>query len=455
MYFYPLLLSLVQVNFARSVLPEQLNSDALQNKVAKINAIKTPLYVPDPFDYVRTMIKYDIQPTLPGALSYNEIISTRPGLGRRSDPLGFTNAHATPGPVYAGYRSPVIIGEGEDAKTFFIMFDTGSSDFWVFSTLMGAEDLEILNNTRVLYDPFNSTTAIPTGQTLDASYFSTTGPFTDAIGFNDTLTIGGLTIKNQTIGAAVAADVNGTLDYDQLPMDGIMGLSLLGNNRMLPGPARDVLANLFFDGPESPASGVFTASLTRTTEPDGFFTFGYIDDDLVGNSTITYIPVPPGSWAWAVPSQYIIINGNRTERLPTAREPTPTAMIDSGTNQILLSDDVLPLIYEPLGGMFNTTLQAWVFPANYTPAQLPTIVLPAGDNDVTIALEDIIYTPADENWIVGSIQSRGSYPIDLFGDFWMRNVYAIFDLGNGTKDTFRFGFVPRAPVQQYISAIES
>ena len=81
MYFYPLLLSLV----AGSVLPErQLNSDALQNKVAKFNAVKTPSYVPDPFDYVSTMIKYDIQPTLPGALSYNEIISASPGLMRRS-----------------------------------------------------------------------------------------------------------------------------------------------------------------------------------------------------------------------------------------------------------------------------------------------------------------------------------------------------------------------------------
>ena len=107
MYFYPLLLSLVHVHVARSVLPErQLNSHALQNKPAKVNAIKDPSYIPDPFDYVRTMIKYDIQPTLPGALSYNEIISTSPGLMRRSDPLGFTDAHATPGPVYAGYRSP-------------------------------------------------------------------------------------------------------------------------------------------------------------------------------------------------------------------------------------------------------------------------------------------------------------------------------------------------------------
>jgi len=69
-----------------------------------------------------------------------------------------------------------------------------------------------------------------------------------------------------------------------------MGLSPLGPNRMLPSPTRDVLANLVFGTSENPAAAIFTASLTRTTEPDGFFTFVYIDNDLVGNSTITYIP---------------------------------------------------------------------------------------------------------------------------------------------------------------------
>ena len=443
---YTVLLLIWLIQFASSVLHErQLNADALQGKII---AIKDPSYVPDPFAYLKTMIKYDIQPTLAGALSYNEIISTIPRLTRRADELGFTDAHPTPGPVYAGYRSPVTLGEGDDAKTFFVMFDTGSTDFWVFSTLMGAWDLEVLNNTRVLYDPLNSTSAIPTGQTLYANYGSALPyAFVQAIGFNETLTIGGIAIKNQTVGAAIAADLNQTLDFDQLPMDGLMGLSSLGlPNRMLPGPTRSVLDNLFFDRSESPASAVFTASLTRTTEPDGFFTFGYIDDDLVGNNTINYVPVIPSSYfAWQIPSQYIIINGNRIERPSTPSATSNTAIIDSGTIQILVSADVLPLIYEPLGGMFNTTTQLWVFPANYTPSQLPTIVLPVGNNDVTLALEDIVFAPVDENWIQGSIQSRGSYPCDIFGDFWMRNVYAIFDLGNGTETTFRFGFVPRPP----------
>ena len=335
-----------------------------------------------------------------------------------------------------------------DAKTFFIMFDTGSSDFWVFSNLMGANALQILNGTRVLYNPLDSTTAIPTGQAMNATYFE--GAYTVAIGFNDTLTIGGIEIKNQTVGAAIAADVNNTLRYDSLPMDGIMGLTPSAPNRMVPGPARDVMTNLFFGSSERPTASLFTACLTRTTEPDGFFTFGYIDDDLVGNSTITYVPGLPNSWFWEVPSEYIIINGNRTQR--TVQNPartTNTASIDSGTTQILVSDDILPLIYEPLGGIFNTTVHAWVFPANVS--QMPTIVLPIGEYDIAMASEDFDFAPIDENWIQGSFQSRGAWYNDILGDVWIKNLYAIFDLGDGKDATKRFGFVPRAPVLQHAS----
>ena len=45
---------------------------------------------------------------------------------------------------------------------------------------------------------------------------------------------------------------------------------------------------------------------------------------------------------------------------------------------------------------------------------------------------------------MGSIQSGGNITDNgqyIYGDFWLRNVYAIFDLADG--ENFRFGFVPR------------
>ena len=97
--------------------------------------------------------------------------------------------------------------------------------------------------------------------------------------------------------------------------------------------------------------------------------------------------------------------------------------------------------------MFNPTIQAWIFPANFTESQLSMIVLSAEDNDITLAPEDIIFVSVDENWIQENMQSRENFPVDIFDDFWRRNVYTIFDLENGMNTTFRFGFIPRSLVE--------
>jgi len=51
-----------------------------------------------------------------------------------------------------------------------------------------------------------------------------------------------------------------------------------------------------------------------------------------------------------------------------------------------MSDDILPLIYEPFGGQYNIDLQGWVLPGNIT--ELPTIVLPVGTFEITLAPND-------------------------------------------------------------------
>jgi hypothetical protein len=178
----------------------------------------------------------------------------------------------------------------------------------------------------------------------------------------DTISIGALTIHNQTSRADFHTgftlcnpDIcNFTADGSQ----GLLGLSLDHNN---------FLSNLFFES-QHPTLSIFRTSLTRLGEPDGFFTFGYIDNRLVGNNTIQYTPiVTDGSGLWTVPS---VINGFRIDLLDHQV---------IGTTNICVPDELLPIIYEPLNGVYNATLQSWVFPANFTNSQLPTIVLPIGE----------------------------------------------------------------------------
>src|SRR5271169_3454253 len=85
-------------------------------KPGKLPVIHGPLSnsLPGPSAYLRAMMKYNITPTQPGALPYNEILNRR--LSPRNLPIGYVDAQF---PNSAGYRSPIIVGEGDDAKTFF------------------------------------------------------------------------------------------------------------------------------------------------------------------------------------------------------------------------------------------------------------------------------------------------------------------------------------------------
>jgi Eukaryotic aspartyl protease len=183
---------------------------------------------------------------------------------------------------------------------------------------------------------------------------------------------------------------------------------------------------------------LFTCALTRPNEPAGFFTFGYIDTELVGSVTPVYTPASSVHGYWEFASEFAEINGQRVDRTGN------TAYADTGTTLIMIADDLLPLIYGPIGGFFDDYYQGWIFPSNVLVSDIPTIVLPAGNGVVTLNQIDLV-TPIAQNetYFYGSIQSRGDTTYDVFGDYWLRNIYAIWDFGT-TSEGLRFGFVPRA-----------
>jgi len=53
---------------------------------------------------------------------------------------------------------------------------------------------------------------------------------------------------------------------------------------------------------------------------------------------------------------------------------------------------------------------------------------------------DLSYAPAYPGWIYGGFQDRGDQDFDIFGDVFLKNVYALWDVKNK-----KFGCVPRAP----------
>lgn len=274
---------------------------------------------------------------------------------------------------------------------------------------------------HTIYSP--GSTALETNRTWEIHYND--GSSGSGIVFEDSVSVGGLVIENQAVEAAVLA--SGTVLT--LECDGILGLSLQANT-ISPAGTPTFLENLGKLGPS-----IFTCSLTRPNEPPGFFTFGYIDPSIPG--TPEYTSVDPEHGYWEFPSQFVIINGIQYSR------PGNTAIADTGTTIILVSDDILPTIYSPMGGIFDSTQQGWIYPSTIEIDNLPNISFPVGNTVVTLDKSDLGFT-SNGSWIFGAIQSRGNDEYDSFGDYWLRNVYAIWDFGV-TGDGIKFGVVPRTP----------
>jgi hypothetical protein len=139
---------------------------------------------------------------------------------------------------------------------------------------------------------------------------------------------------------------------------------------------------------------------------------------------------------WEFNSSFITINGKTTQR------PGNTAIADTGTTIIYIADSLLSSIYVPLGGQLNG--KYWYFPTTVALSSLPSINIPAGQNTVTLRPEDLAHSvTADGKWFMGSIQGRGTKLWDTLGDVWLRNIYAIHDVGMTGVGKQRFGLVPR------------
>src|SRR5437667_1771668 len=131
----------------------------------KVNVIHNPSYRSHrPSHYVRTLLKYKITPTHPDALQVHEIISKEGRILRDDVTLGLAPAEFLQAEGF--YQSPLIIGEGSHATTFVLDFDTGSSDLWVFSTLLPPNQRGIHN----LYDPTKSNLSVPLGKSWNITF---------------------------------------------------------------------------------------------------------------------------------------------------------------------------------------------------------------------------------------------------------------------------------------------
>lgn len=171
---------------------------------------------------------------------------------------------------------------------------------------------------------------------------------------------------------------------------------------------------------------LFTSAFYSSRDDDArsFYTFGWIDQDLVTASgeEISWTEIDNSQGFWMFPSASAIVNGQ------TINQSGNTAIADTGTTLALVSDQVCDALYKSIkGATYSSQYQGYIVPNSVTVQDLPDFSVAIGDKQFVIQKEDLVFAPADDSHWYGGVQSRGDMTFDILGDTFLKSVYAVCD----------------------------
>jgi len=147
-------------------------------------------------------------------------------------------------------------------------------------------------------------------------------------------------------------------------------------------------------------------------------------DETVTSNPITYTPVDNSQGFWMVPSTSYTLNGKTIERADN------TAILDTGTTLALIDDDAVSKIYGAIkGAKFDSNQGGWMYPAT---SKVPDLAFAIGDTMYTLNAADFPFGEAEDGFLFGGVQSRGTNPFDILGDIFLKSVYVVFNQGEST-----------------------
>ncbi|KAJ7502572.1 acid protease [Mycena galericulata] len=310
----------------------------------------------------------------------------------------------------AEYIVPVTIGT--PGVTLNLDFDTGSSDLWVWSS----ELTGVSKTGHTVYNPSKSKTAAKQAKsTWNISY----GDGSSASGnvYLDTVTIGGVSVPKQAVELAEKMSAQFSSGEGS---DGLLGLAWPSINTVSPDPVKTPVENMIDQN--LIAQPLFTVKLDRGDNA-GFYSFGEIDTTVTSNP-ITYTSVDNSQGFWMIPSESYTLNGETIQRSGN------TAILDTGTTLALVDDDTVSKIYGAIkGAKFDQNQGGWMYPST---AEVPSVAFAVGDTLYTLNATDFAYGDAEDGFVFGGVQSRGTNPFDILGDIFLKSVYVVFNQGEST-----------------------
>ncbi|EMR65674.1 putative aspartic endopeptidase protein [Eutypa lata UCREL1] len=414
----------------------------IHNENYKRHGTKSYVYLLNRFGFTPTKpgpYHFVDQPKEPGTIQekVKAAFSTRGVSGRSLRKTVAKEDDATKGEVTAEDQQNdsmylIQVSIGTPPQKLKLDPDTGSSDTWV----MSPAQKKSTQQDHDLFDPSKSSTykRLP-GKTWKIQY----GDGSTASGQvgTDTLVVGGISVENQVIETASTLSAQ----FSEQTGDGLLGLAFSQINTVedhgKSDPQHTPVDNMITQKDIPKEAELFTSAFysDRDQGKESFFTFGYIDQDLLKSlgEEIYWAPVDNSEGFWSVTSDSYSINGDKSSRSGNK------AIMDTGTSLAIMSDDVVDALYAKIpGASYDDTNQGYVIPSTITLDELPEFKIDIGGKDFVIQKEDLIFAPIEGGSWYGGIQSRGDLTFDILGDVVLKSIYAVWDQGNT-----RFGAVPK------------
>ncbi|KAI8072922.1 aspartic peptidase domain-containing protein [Gongronella butleri] len=310
---------------------------------------------------------------------------------------------------------------GTPAQSFYLQFDTGSSDLWLSST-----DCKKCKEHVRKFDASRSSTYKHEGKDwgimyLDRSQASgTTGI--------DNVQVDNLIVHNQRIELAIKE----TEQFDTDPADGILGLGF-SRRATVPG-THTLLENMLAQNLiTKPIFGVtwIASMVLLSPRPSTQLLVRVLE--TIGQTCFSHFfpPIFPGHWQ-------IMVDGLKLNDGSMHRLDLPT-VVDTGTSIMLFDQELADLVAAQLGAEYDAAFNDGGYAIDCNNQQPLTFVIggvPLELSGQALVGSERIFGKCYANFAVSPKAG-----ISLLGDSFLKNFYTVFDQGD--KPEVRFAKLKR------------
>ncbi|RUP44168.1 rhizopuspepsin 6 precursor [Jimgerdemannia flammicorona] len=289
---------------------------------------------------------------------------------------------------------------GTPGQTFKLDFDTGSSDLWFPYTGCGSAC-----KGKTIYDPTKSSTYKKDGRPWSIQYGD--GSTSSGILASDTISLGTLVIKDQTIDLAKTISTS----FQNGPIDGLLGLGFDSITTVQ--GTKTPVDNLITQGLiTDPVFGVFLGK--ASLGGGGEYVFGGYNKDKVGG-TLTTIPVDNSQGFWGITVDGLSAGGKSVGKF--------NGILDTGTTLLLLTNDVASTLAASLGATDNND-GTYTVPCDAN--GLVDLVFSIGSAEFKVPKEDLVFQDNGKGACIAGF-GYGNLPFAILGDVFLKNNYVVFN----------------------------